>query len=70
MNLEYAKKKVKDNLLVNRSFIYKGIRNQVEEFEGMIDKCYSGVFTIKLASGRLVSFSYNDVIIGNLVILT
>ena len=44
-------------------FRYNGSRNQIEEFEGIIDNCYNYVFTIDL--GYICkSFSYSDVLIG------
>ncbi len=69
MNIEYIRNKVKNELNVKHSFIYNGIRNQIEKFDGVINKCYSGIFTILLTDNKIKSFSYNDIIIGNLEIL-
>ena len=44
-------------------FRYNGSRNQIEEFEGIINNCYNYVFTIDLGH-ILKSFSYSDVLIG------
>ncbi|MBQ6547144.1 MAG: Veg family protein [Bacilli bacterium] len=46
-------------------FRYNGSRNQIEEFEGIITNCYSYVFIIDLGVSKK-SFSYADVLIGNL----
>ncbi len=61
------KSKVKDNIETIRGrkihFKYNGSRNQVEEFDGIIENTYNSVFTIKLEDKESVlSFTYNDVI--------
>ena len=44
-------------------FKYNGSRNQIEEFNGVIENTYNSIFTIRLDSGREIkSFSYNDII--------
>ena len=44
-------------------FKYNGSRNQVEEFDGIIENTYNAVFTIKInESNNIKSFSYNDII--------
>ena len=44
-------------------FRYNGSRNQIEEFEGIITKCYNYVFVIE--TGYInKSFSYSDVLMG------
>ena len=69
MNLNYAKKIVIDNYLKNKSFEYRGCRNQNERFNGYINKYYPGIFTILTTTGQIKSFSYSDIIVGNLLIL-
>ena len=69
MNINNIKNKVFKLIDCNYTFIYKGNRNQVEKFNGVISKCYSRIFLIKLLDGSIKSFSYNDIIIGNLEIL-
>ncbi len=69
MNINYIKNNFFKLMNCNHSFIYKGNRNQVEKFNGAINKCYSRIFLIKLLDGSIKSFSYSDVIIGNLEIL-
>ena len=68
MNLENIKSYIKDKKFEMHTFVYKGIRNQTEKFTGIINNCYSGIFIIMLNDGRIKSFSYNDVIMGNLII--
>ncbi len=52
-------------------FRFNGSRNQVEEFNGVIDNVYSAIFTIRLLDSNYVkSFSYNDFLIGNLEIIS
>lgn len=68
MNLKYVRNKI--FLLLNQrySFVYKGNRNQIESFIGTIEKCYSRIFIIRLNDQSIKSFSYSDIIIGNLEI--
>lgn len=69
MNINHIKRKVFNEVMVKHFFIYKGNRNQIEKFNGIIYKCYSRIFIIKLFDGRIKSFSYSDIMIGNLEIL-
>ena len=61
--------KVKDNILQLRGkkirFRYNGSRNQIEVFEGIITNCYNYVFIINVGNINK-SFSYSDVLIGNI----
>ena len=44
-------------------FKYNGSRNQIEEFDGVIENIYNSIFTIKIGGQNIIkSFSYNDVI--------
>ena len=51
-------------------FRFNGARNQIEEFEGIIAEIYNYIFIIKVINQReeLKSFTYSDVLIGNLEI--
>ena len=69
MNLNYARTKVKEKLGIPSKFIYKGTRGQVEEFEGIITKCFSSVFIIETKDNITKSFTYNDFIIKNIKII-
>ena len=70
MNLDTIKKSVFDKIGKKYHFIYKGSRNQIEEFDGVITKCYPSIFIIELEDGTCKSFSYNDFIIKNIKIQT
>lgn len=63
------KNKVKENVGIKHKFIFNGSRNQIEEFEGVINKTYNKVFTILVNDNTLKSFSYSDVLTNNLEII-
>lgn len=70
MNLDYAKNKIKEKLGIPLKFIYKGARNQVEEFEGTIVKCFPSVFIVETTDNVIKSFTYNDFIIKSIRIIS
>ncbi len=70
MNLDTARSKVKSYLGVPLKFIYRGARNQIEEFNGIITNCYKSIFIIETNTHVIKSFSYNDFIIKNIKIIT
>jgi len=44
-------------------FKYNGARNQIEEFDGIIENTYNSIFTIRINNSlEIKSFSYNDII--------
>ena len=51
-------------------FRHNGSRNQIEEFKGIIVGIYNYIFTIKTIDEKeeIKSFTYSDVLIGNLEI--
>lgn len=53
-------------------FRFNGARNQVEEFDGTIIEVYNYVFIIKPINEKkeLKSFTYSDVLINNLEIIS
>lgn len=69
MNLGIAKNKVKSYLGLHHKFIYRGARNQIEEFEGKIINCYQSIFIIETDDHIIKSFTYNDFIIKNIKIV-
>ena len=69
MTIGMAKQLVRDNKGAVHSFRFRGARNQIEEFEGMITDIYPAIFIIKLNNQKIRSFSYSDVLIDNLKIL-
>ena len=42
--------------------IYYGSRNRKEKYIGILDKIYCNVFTVKLCTGEVKSFSYSDIL--------
>ena len=52
-------------------FRFNGARNQIEEFEGFIEKTYNFVFTIKTIGEveRIKSFTYSDILTQSVEIL-
>lgn len=51
-------------------FKFNGTRNQTEEFEGVIEKTYNYVFTIRIENDNVIrkSFTYADVLTDSLEI--
>ena len=70
MNLDTAKNQVQSMVGKTMTFLYVGLRNQSEEFIGVITKCYPSTFLIETKDHVIKSFSYNDFIIKNLKILS
>ena len=64
---------IKDNIILKKGksskFRFNGARNQIEEFDGIIEGVYNCIFTIRTQKNETKSFSYSDVLIGNLEIL-
>lgn len=69
MTLEKIKKIVKENLGVTHLFRFKGARNQIDEFEGVITDLYPSVFIITMDNNMVRSFTYSDLLIANLEIV-
>ena len=61
MTIGMVKQFVNDNKGMMHSFRFKGTRNQIEEFQGMITDVYPAIFIIKLQDEKIKSFSYTDV---------
>ncbi len=71
MSIEKVRDKVNEYKGKTLNFRFNGSRNQIEEFSGKIVGTYACVFTIKLEdSDFLKSFSYSDILIKKLVVLT
>lgn len=70
MNLDSVKKYIYEQKGISHVFLYKGTRNQTEEFLGTIIKCFPSIFIIITNNNVIKSFSYNDFIIKNLKILS
>ena len=70
MNIDKVRNYIIDNKNKELNFKYSGTRGFNEEFSGIITNVYTGVFLIKTNdNGRIRSFSYSDILIGNLEIL-
>ncbi len=60
--------KIKENLEKSKGkvihFKYNGARNQIEEFDGVIENTYNAIFTIRLEeqNNKIKSFTYSDVL--------
>lgn len=68
MTIEKVKEKVNSCRGERMIFQFLGARNQVEEFAGKIVKTYHCVFLIESEPDqRVKSFSYNDVLMKNLL---
>ena len=63
------KNKIMENVGIKHKFIFNGSRNQIEEFEGVINGTYNKVFTILVNDNTIKSFSYSDVLTNNLEII-
>ena len=69
MTLDKIKEIVKNNKGVLHSFKFKGTRNQVDEFEGVITDLYPAIFIITMDDDKIKSFSYSDLLVDNLEII-
>ena len=69
MNIEKIKSKIEG--LKNKKLHFKinGSRNQIEEFDGIITELYNYIFIIETDNIKK-SFSYSDVLINNIEILS
>ena len=66
MMLDGVKEYVLKNVGVKHKFVYKGSRNQTDEFYGTIKDTYPKVFTVLSVDNKIRSFSYSDILISNL----
>lgn len=69
MMLSKIKGEVYKQIGRKKKFQYNGSRNLVEEFLGVITETYDNVFLIKMETGSVRCYSYNDLLIGTVVIL-
>ena len=71
MTIEKVRDKVNSYKGKNLKFRFNGSRNQIEEFEGTIINTYDAVLIIRLQDNqRIKSFSYSDMLIKKLVVLS
>lgn len=71
MTIDKIKEMVKNNQGIEHSFRFKGTRNQVDEFDGVITDIYQAIFIINVKDNipRVKSFSYSDLLTENLEII-
>jgi len=62
--LNKIKKDIFDNIGNEVEVIYKGSRNKIENYTGVITEVYSSLFIVKLSNGLKKSFSYVDLLTG------
>lgn len=60
---------INNNKGIKHSFRYRGSRNQIDEFEGVITKVYPAIFIITLKNKQIKTFSYSDLLINSLEII-
>ena len=69
MTLDKIKEYVASNNGIVHSFRFKGTRNQVDEFQGIITDLYPTIFIITLDNSKVKSFSYSDLLVDSLEII-
>ena len=57
-----TKDKIKNAIGLNVKLKVNRGRNKIEMIEGILENAYPNIFTVRLNTGSLVSFSYSDVI--------
>ncbi len=70
MNLNKVKGYIQEIKNTSCKFVYKGTRNQKEEFYGVIIKCFPSVFVVQTTDNVIRTFSYNDFIMNNIKIIS
>ena len=59
---KYIESKIGSKIVI----VYLGNRSKEEKYSGFIDKAYRNIFTIITDNDRIKSFSYVDVLVGNI----
>ena len=65
--IEKIKNKIKEYKGKKIKFRYNGSRNQIQEFEGIVTKCYKNLFLIE-GENFIKTYTYSDVLTGILEI--
>ncbi len=68
MNVKMIRRYLSGHLGSRALLIYFGSRNRKEKYEGIILKTYYNVFTVKLITGEIKSFTYIDILTKTLKI--
>ncbi len=69
MTIDKIREYIDSNTSKKILFRVNGSRNQIEEFYGIIVAVYKSIFLIRTENGLIKSFSYSDVLIGNIEIV-
>lgn len=69
MMLSKIKGEIFKQIGMKKKFKYNGSRNLTEEFNGVITEAFTNVFLIKMETGSVRCYSYNDLLIGTIIIL-
>lgn len=67
IGVEEVKRKLTELKGKNLSVAVNRGRNKITHIDGMIVDMFPSVFTFRAVAGELVSFSYSDVICGDIV---
>lgn len=70
MTIDKIKEVVLQNKGIFHSFRFRGTRNQIDEFNGTITAMYPAIFIITLDDDKVKSFSYSDLLVDNLEIIS
>lgn len=64
MNIEKVRESLENKKGKKIHFKYNGARNQIEEFDGIIENTYNAIFTIRIdnSNNKIKSFTYSDVL--------
>ena len=62
MNIRQIKSYLASKIGCHIVVIYYGSRNRKERYEGIVFQVYYNIFTMKLCTGEIKSFSYKDVL--------
>lgn len=68
MNIEKIKNNIESLKNQKLHFRINGSRNQIEEFDGIITESYNYIFVVETDTIKK-SFSYSDVLIGNINVI-
>lgn len=71
MNISKIKEKLETQKGKTIHFKYNGARNQIEEFDGIIENTYNAIFTIRPNNdkGEIKTFTYSDVLTQNIELM-
>ena len=62
MNLKVIKRYLSTKIGSKVVIVYYGSRNRKERYEGILCKLYHNIFTVRIVSGEIKSFSYIDIL--------